>query len=232
MGLCISVIEVARSFGRYLAVLFFLRHFILCQLFDGVLSPFAGGGVVDADYAPATSVMLVGPEQIALDETNQCLYIIESDAHRVRNVELVSHLIRTLAGSSESQQGDRDGNGTEALFRYPKGCWWNKERGYLLVVDSENSKLKKVKLLEPQAFSFIVRKVMPNGDVVTLNVPLRNPCYITQHQDRMLISCLDGLVLVVNCCKQVIPNKNPIQLIGEKVREVDVDYLEVSRPWG
>lgn len=118
---------------------------------QGNVTVIAGGGDLDEDHVPATSVKLRDPRGLALDRAGN-LYISEYWAHRVRKVD-PNGIITTYAGQapplpegSNSYQGGFSGDGgpaTEAQLYSPSGLATDRH-GNLFIADTRNGRIRRV----------------------------------------------------------------------------------------
>lgn len=116
-----------------------------------VVTTVAGNGVTgfSGDGGPATEASLHNPGGLALDATRQLLYIADFRNHRVRQVNLRTGLITTVAGDGFK---DRDGVGrfrgdngpaTQASLNFPVGLALD-SAGNLYIGEFGNNRVRKV----------------------------------------------------------------------------------------
>ena len=89
------------------------------------------------------------PSHLAMDEDNT-LYVTEKLAHRILKID-VNGKILILAGGNYQAKNDwligsfKDAKGEKAQFNEPTGIAWS-EKGYLIVSDTGNQRIRKVQL--------------------------------------------------------------------------------------
>jgi DNA-binding beta-propeller fold protein YncE len=109
------------------------------------LSRLAGTGATGftGDGGNALAATFNGPKGIAYSGANRSVYVIDTENHAVRRVELASGLISTVLG--DGQRGDGpDGNPLACRTARPHGVVLH--QGMLYVTDSENHKIRAVAL--------------------------------------------------------------------------------------
>ena len=111
---------------------------------NGVMTCLAGTGVSGyaGDGGPATSAMLNKPYGVALDGDGR-LYISDTDNHRIRQVELSSGVIRTLAGTGVAGYSGDEIAATNAQFNAPYGMT-SDPRGHLFIADNNNHRIRRL----------------------------------------------------------------------------------------
>jgi sugar lactone lactonase YvrE len=88
---------------------------------DGALTPFAGGGSALGDGGTATTANLPCATGLAIDAASRTLYVVDSVNSRVRQINLTTRRITTLAGGAAigaPTYGD-GGSATEAQLNSP-----------------------------------------------------------------------------------------------------------------
>jgi len=81
------------------------------------------------------------PIGVALDSSGN-LYVADTDGHRIRKITSEG-VVTTIAGSS---QGDKEGTGTEARFRNPRGVVVDTsgDNDLIYVADYGNHRIRKI----------------------------------------------------------------------------------------
>jgi sugar lactone lactonase YvrE len=113
----------------------------------GIITTVAGNGTAgfSGDGGQATAAELDVPDGLAVDSSGN-LYIADSDNCRVREVNLTSGIITTIAGSDSV--GDYAGDGgpaTAAKLAYPAGLLLD-GAGHLYIADNGNCVVREVNL--------------------------------------------------------------------------------------
>lgn len=139
----------------------------------GIITTVAGGGSVDANNQPATSVMLSVPSGVAVDGAGN-LFIAES--HRIRKVASGTGIISTIAGDGTPGFNGDNQPATAAKLNAPSSIAFD-TAGNLLIADSGNIRVRKISIT-----TGIITTVAGNGnstfsgDNVVANVsPLGGP---------------------------------------------------------
>ncbi len=100
------------------------------------------------DGGPAGAAVLSSPQGVALDTAGN-LFIADSGNQRVREVNVTTGVITTVAGAGScvgggcSQFGGDGGPATAALLNSPTGLWVD-GAGNLFIADSGNQRIRKV----------------------------------------------------------------------------------------
>lgn len=116
---------------------------------QGALTRIAGaanGGCGDAgDNGPGTSATLYYPSGLALDETQNVLYIAQTGYPRVRQVDLATGKIYAFAGSTGASNVSPWGNNgpADAAYVYPSGVGVA-PNGDLFISDQQTSQIRRV----------------------------------------------------------------------------------------
>jgi len=126
------------SDGVYLYVADSYNHKIRkIAIATGVVTTLAGGSVGSADGTGAAAGFF-GSEGITTDGTY--LYIADTQNNKIRQIEIATGVVTTLAGSDS--EGIDDGVGAAAKFRKPSGITTD---GFaLFVTDTENNTIRKI----------------------------------------------------------------------------------------
>ena len=108
---------------------------------EGVVSTVAGDGTSGTTNGDGTKARFDTPRRIAIDRANN-LYV--SDKHSIRKIT-PEGMVSTFAGSfsNYSDDGFRDGMGTEARFYSPHGIAAAAD-GTLYVADTSNHRIRKI----------------------------------------------------------------------------------------
>lgn len=111
---------------------------------NGTITTFAGNGSFGCvgDGGLATLASIARPQGFEI--AGGALLISTSSCSRVRAVDLSTNVISTLVGSGSGFNGD--GNPPlSTLFQVPQGIFFDRD-GSLVIVDSENSRVRRVDL--------------------------------------------------------------------------------------
>lgn len=112
---------------------------------DGMVTTIAGSGAHGFADSKANSATFDLPVDLAIDESNNILYVVDQANHAIRKINLAldpsdNGFVSTLAGGVS---GFQDGTGSEAKFSSPRGIELDGE-GNLFVADTSNRRIRKV----------------------------------------------------------------------------------------
>ena len=114
------------------------------------------------DNATGTTARFNNPFAIALDTTNNCLYVGDRSNYRIRRIALTaSYAVTTIAGSGVNGFADNS-TGTSATFSQMGGLRVNQNGTFLYVADSENNLIRRISLTSPFAVTTIAGTVGAN----------------------------------------------------------------------
>ena len=108
---------------------------------SGIITTFAGGGIVLGDGGPATSAELVGPAGLAINGNN--IYIADSHNQRVRIVDAPSGIITTIAGDGTMGYSGDNGSATAGELSEPSGLAIDAD-GNLYIADFNSNHIRRV----------------------------------------------------------------------------------------
>jgi sugar lactone lactonase YvrE len=120
----------------------------------GNITTIAGTGApgYNGDDQLATNAQLAAPAGVAVDASGFNLYIVDNGNHRIRQVDLMTLTISTIAGTGERGFSGDGGVATQARLNYPAGVALD-QFGNLYIADSQNRR---------------IRRVDPNGIITTV----------------------------------------------------------------
>ena len=109
----------------------------------GIITTIAGTGVAgySGDGSPAHLATLRGPKGVRCDRKGN-LYIVDTENHAIRRVEIATGLITTVAGGHQGPDGD-GGEATRAGLDRPHGCVID-NAGTLYIADTNNHRVRRV----------------------------------------------------------------------------------------
>jgi len=90
-------------------------------------------------FAPSFS----DPTGLCISEREDCLYIVETYTHAIRRLHLRTGVVSLVAGGNG--EGFLDGDGAAAKFRHPRGVAYVSNDGSLLVADTGNCCIRRIK---------------------------------------------------------------------------------------
>jgi sugar lactone lactonase YvrE len=162
---------------------------------EGQVSTVAGDGTAGYLDGPASQARFNGPIGIAVDERGN-VYVADSYNDRVRMITPDGQ-VSTVAGAGTP--GYADGNRSTALFDTPCGVALATD-GSIIVADTGNDRL---------------RKIMPDGNVITLGQELSNPVGVAlSHDNFIYVSELDRSRIV-----QIAPDGTISVVAGERFNQ-------------
>jgi len=129
---------------------------------SGIIQTVAGQGVpgYNGDHMPANRAWLAYPGKLQLDHKGH-LYIGDYYNNRVREVDLESGLITTLAGNGTAGEFGDDGKATDAALINPHALWLQSEQA-LVIASAVSSKLRWVDLDNGLIHSVPIRTEIPS----------------------------------------------------------------------
>jgi len=107
----------------------------------GRLQRIAGTGErgFTGDGGPATSATFNGPKGVAYSASDHSLYIVDTENHAIRRLNLTSGILDTVLGTGERGDGP-DGDPMRCATARPHGVFAHE--GVLYVTDSENHRVR------------------------------------------------------------------------------------------
>jgi hypothetical protein len=114
------------------------------DLMSGIITTFAGTGEAGSggDGGPASGAALFGPRALAFGPTGD-LYICLRNDHKVRQVDMRTGIIRTVAGTGERGYTGDQGPALRATFNGPKEIAVDRQDNIVLV-DTENHCIRRI----------------------------------------------------------------------------------------
>lgn len=97
-------------------------------------------GVAGFTDDTGTNARFNGPHNLVTDGTK--LYVTENGNNAVRQIDIATGAVTTLAGSSSGTAGSADGTGTAATFNGPSGITISPDHSTLYVTDFYNNSIR------------------------------------------------------------------------------------------
>ena len=123
----------------YIAMAGFHQLWIL-DLHSGQVSPWAGTGREGLRDGALESAWFAQPSGLALKAGH--LYVADSEASAIRDIDLKARQVRTLVGEDLFVFGDQDGEADQVRLQHPLGIAVHS--GSLYLADSYNNKIKRL----------------------------------------------------------------------------------------
>jgi Peptidase C13 family len=119
---------------------------------QGILTTIAGianhsgyGG----DGGPAIQAYLDSPNSLAIDRVRRQLYVADSVNHRIRQIDLTTGIITTLAGAGKYGYEGDGGPAKDAWFKLPMGVAVAEKTGDVYIADTFNGRIRRVDMNTP-----------------------------------------------------------------------------------
>jgi sugar lactone lactonase YvrE len=114
---------------------------------SGRLQRLAGTGETGytGDGGPALSATFNGPKGIAWSAADQSLYVVDTENHAIRRVDLTTGGVATVIGTGQRADGP-DGDPLRCAMARPHGVVVS--RGVLYVTDSENHRVRSLAFVD------------------------------------------------------------------------------------
>jgi sugar lactone lactonase YvrE len=112
----------------------------------GRLVRIAGAGITGhaGDGGPAIEATFSGPKGIAYSAADRSLYIVDTENHAIRRIDLTTGIITTVLGTGQRGDGP-DGDPLRCQLARPHGVFMH--RDVLYVTDSENHRIRALQPL-------------------------------------------------------------------------------------
>jgi sugar lactone lactonase YvrE len=112
----------------------------------GVITLVAGNGKYgySGDGGKATAAELDGPDGIAVNSAGTLLFVSDGYNDRIREVNLTSGIITTVAGNGKYGYSGDGGKATAAELDYPSGIALNSTGSLLFIADTCNDRIREV----------------------------------------------------------------------------------------
>ena len=113
---------------------------------SGVITTVAGTGEqgYSGDGGPATGATFNQPYSLQVD-ANGDIYIVDRLNFVIRNIDSVTGIVTTVAGTGEAGYGGDGGPGALAQFREPNDCFLDGSGG-LLIADIQDQRIRRLDL--------------------------------------------------------------------------------------
>lgn len=136
----------------------------------GIITTVAGKSAYaySGDGGPAVNASLFDPTGICVDPGGN-LYIAEYDDSRIREVDAVTGIITTIAGTGTNGYSGDGGQATSAQFNNPMGICMD-AAGNLYVADNQNVVVRKI------YFSGAPPPATPSNATISISTPANSVC--------------------------------------------------------
>ncbi|KAL0477015.1 NHL repeat-containing protein, partial [Acrasis kona] len=153
---------------------------------------FAGGGNSNADNITAFSTNLQFPSGLAIDSSNNLVYIADTNNHRIKVVNITSGLVRTVAGTGVGGYNNDNVDGRTANLQNPRGISLDPINNLLYIADYNNNRIRLLNLSTGNISTFAgTGQSAFADDAVATNGKLANPCGVTVDNARNVVYIAD-----------------------------------------
>jgi len=120
----------------------------------------AGEGEEGGDDGQGNLAGFARPCGLSFNERDECLYIADHGNNKIRQLDIKTGIVSTIAGTKQS--GFLDGDGSHAQFNGPLGVTFVEQTRSVLVADYSNNRIRHIRLAEPGG-QFFVETLAGNG---------------------------------------------------------------------
>ena len=152
------------------------HHVRVLNVATGAVTTLAGSGALasstDAQDGTGTSAMMGKPVGIAITSDDSTLYVSEHHTHRIRQIDISTAKVTTLAGR---QVGSADGVGTNALFNEPSQIAITGDGTTLYVADTGNHQIRALDISTRMVTTLVGSSMPGHADGTGTNAMLYDP---------------------------------------------------------
>ncbi|MBC7545567.1 MAG: IPT/TIG domain-containing protein [Candidatus Sericytochromatia bacterium] len=112
-------------------------------ILSSTVTTIAGNTILGTTDGTGAAARFQRPWAVVVDPTETFLYVTDTDAHRIRKVEIATGVVTTIAGNT---LGHADGTGTGALSNFPVGLAMNAAGTELYIACRGNHTIRKMVL--------------------------------------------------------------------------------------
>jgi sugar lactone lactonase YvrE len=112
---------------------------------SGLIRTVAGTGVKgdSGDGGPAKKATFNGPKELCVAPDGSAVFVVDTENHKIRRVDLKSGLITTVAGNGQRGPGGDNGLSSEARLDRPHGVTVDAQ-SHIWIGDTNNHRIRKV----------------------------------------------------------------------------------------
>jgi serine/threonine protein kinase, bacterial len=123
-----------------------LNNFIRKIDTTGAVTTYAGIGIPAFSDGAVAGAAFHRPTSIAVDASANILYVVDTNNHAIRKIDLTANTVLTIAGGPPSTPapGSADGLGTLSRFNSPLAIAFDRVTSNLFVADSGNNTIRKI----------------------------------------------------------------------------------------
>lgn len=116
----------------------------------GIIATIAGTGAKgdSGDGGPATKATFNGPKELCVAPDGSAVYVVDTENHKIRRVDLKSGLIATAAGDGTRGPAGDGGPATAAQLDRPHGVAVD-DMGTFWIGDTNNHRIRRVRSANP-----------------------------------------------------------------------------------
>jgi len=126
-----------------LSALFFTANAVFAVYGETAL--YAGAGSYHGDGSDISMATLSGPADAVINTKTNVMYVADTLNHVIRQVDLGTGIITTLAGSGTA--GYQEDTGAAALFNTPYAICFDEINDMLYVADTNNNRIRRIDVL-------------------------------------------------------------------------------------
>ena len=142
------------------------------EIATGIVTTVAGSGTAGSTDGTGTAAKFNGPRGLAIDKTNENLFVTDYGANKIRKIVLSTKVVSTVAGSGTAAFAD--GIGIAASFNSPFGICID-GIGNLYVADANNHRIRKIDLATAEVTTYAGNGNLGSKDDVGLNATFNSP---------------------------------------------------------
>ena len=112
---------------------------------SGVIRTIAGTGMKgdSGDGGPAIKARFNGPKELCVSPDGSAVYVVDTENHKIRRVDLKNGLITTVAGNGQRGPSGDNGPATEAQMDRPHGVSVDTQN-IIWIGDTNNHRIRRV----------------------------------------------------------------------------------------
>jgi hypothetical protein len=167
-----------------------LNNFIRKIDTTGAVTTYAGIGIPAFSDGAVAGAAFHRPTSIAVDASANILYVVDTNNHAIRKIDLTANTVLTIAGGPPSTPapGSADGLGTLSRFNSPLAIAFDRVTSNLFVADSGNNTIRKITPLTAVTTLAGLAGSAGTADGVGTSARFRAPAGLTASNSIMYVS--------------------------------------------